>query len=365
MTHNSPDVSALVLTIGETTTQRAIDSISTQTLKPAEVVIVRDVRPWHNAMNAGAARVATPFFVLVDSDMVLDPDCFEQLRKRMRPGIAAVVAALRDPLMGSAIGVKLFRTECFKQVSVPDSIAPDTDFNQLVRARGWKTIRARRGLQMWRGEVLALGEHSPTYTPEYTYRKHLMEGRRYHYRQSLPGIRWDFAMLEGSRHPSALIAQIGLAHGIFLGSSQDLLGREELPGDRYPDLERFFAHPEETAVTGSLPPLPKTTAQVYASYFLLGRSLFEEGTPKAFERIVRALGNTRGDDAAWIAKIGLFRGLADRDYLATRPENDFRMLEEFLATKDPESPPLLRLVEPFSQSIRQWRGARKRKRQAG
>jgi glycosyltransferase involved in cell wall biosynthesis len=360
MSRESSDVSAVVLTIGEPTTQRALDSLTRQTLRPAEVVIVKDVRPIHKAINEGAARVTTPFFVQVDSDMVLDPDCIEQLRKRMRPKMGEVVGMLRDPLMGQVMGVKLYRTECFRQVSMPDSITPDTDHYQLIRARGWKGTLARRGLRTRLNEVLALGEHSPSYTPDYTYHKYLLEGRRYHYRQSHLGIRWHFAKLERSTHRSALIAQIGLAHGVFLDSSEDLLGRKDVLGDHFIDLERFFDNSLEAASAVTTRPAAKVSAELYSSYFKLGRSLFEERKPRALEEVVRALGGTRGDDAAWIAKIALFRGIIGCESESHGHKSDFAVLQEFLAMTDPESPTLLRWIGRFNQRMRRLRAEQRR-----
>jgi hypothetical protein len=360
MSQVSSDVSAVVLTIGEPTTQRALDSLTRQSLQPAEVVIVKDVRPFQKAINQGAAGVTTPFFVQVDSDMVLDPDCLEQLRKRMRPKIGEVVGLLRDPLMGRVMGIKLYRTECFRQVSMPDTITPDTDHYQLIRARGWKGTLARRGLRTQLNEVLALGEHNPSYTPEYTYNKYLLEGRRYYYRQSHLGIRWHFAKLEHSTHPSALIAQIGLAHGIFLDSSKDLLGREDVLGDHFAKLERFFDNSAEVCSTVTAPPAAKVSPELYSSYFKLGRSLYDERKPRALQEVVRALGGTRGDDAAWIAKVALYRGLIGGESEPHGDSRDFAILQEFLAMTDPEAPALLRRLGRFNQRLRQWRAQRRR-----
>ena len=359
MVRNYTDVSAILLTIGEPSMERALEAIKQQTLQPAEVIIVRDVRPVSRAINTGASRVSTPFFVQVDSDMVLDPDCIEQLRKCVRPRIGEVLGLLRDPLMGTVRGIKLYRTECFRQVSMPETIAPDTDHNKMMRAYGWKGTLARRGLRTRLNKALALGEHNPSYTPDYTYHKYLLEGRRYHYRQSHLGIRWHFAKLEESKHPSALVAQIGLAHGIFLDSSEDLLGRRELLGDHFAELEKFFAHASDTSSNNSHPAAARVSAETYSAYFELGRALFMEGNPQALEHIVKELGNTRGDDGKWIAKIGLFRGLRSQESAVGRAQSDFLVLQNFLAMTDPEVQPLLRWIGRFNQRMRRWRATRK------
>ena len=60
------DVSAVVLTIGEPTTQEVMDSIGRQSLRPCETIVDRNVSPFHKAINTGVAQVKTPFFVQVD-----------------------------------------------------------------------------------------------------------------------------------------------------------------------------------------------------------------------------------------------------------------------------------------------------------
>src|SRR5437763_598224 len=116
------DVCAVVLTLGEQTTGRALRSLEAQTLPVEEVVIVDGVRPFHRAFNDGADRVPTPFFVQVDADMVLDPACVEVLRSAMAPRIGIAVGALRDPLMGKIAGVKMFRRSCLETLPLRDTV---------------------------------------------------------------------------------------------------------------------------------------------------------------------------------------------------------------------------------------------------
>ena len=49
------DITAVLLTIGEETTQRAIDSVKKQTLPPQEIIIIENVTPFHKALNLGAS----------------------------------------------------------------------------------------------------------------------------------------------------------------------------------------------------------------------------------------------------------------------------------------------------------------------
>ena len=207
------DVTAVVLSTGEPTTQDAIDSVNQQSLPTHEVIVVRDLAPFHKALNAGAAQVQTPFFVQVDADMILDRHCVAALRRSMRPRVGIAVGRLRDALIGQIVGVKLFRTACFKDTSFEDTIAPDSDFGDDIARAGWSTDYIGQLGSSW----VTFGEHRPDYTPLYTYRKFLLEGARYRYRQKPEGFRWHFGVLEASSHPSALIAQTALTEGLFLG----------------------------------------------------------------------------------------------------------------------------------------------------
>ena len=134
------DVTAVVLSTGEHTTQEAIDRLRHQTLPLYQIVVIRDVRPFHKALNAGAARVTTPFFVQVDADMVLNSHCVASLRKGMRRNVGIAIGRLRDPLIGQVVGVKLFRRACFETARFENTISPDTDFVQDIARAGWNTI---------------------------------------------------------------------------------------------------------------------------------------------------------------------------------------------------------------------------------
>jgi hypothetical protein len=218
------DVSAVVLTVGEPGTARALESLARQTLSPARVIVVEGVSPFFRAMNQGASQVETPFFVQVDADMILDPGCLATLRAAVQPDTGVAVGELRDELVGQRVGIKLFRTECFRHTSFPDRISPDTDFIAAIRSKGWTLVRIER--RSGESRAPTIGEHRPDYTPGYTLRKYLLEGRRLRYRANPGGMRWLFGVLEASPHRMALLAQLGLAHGFFLRDTSDRLTPE-------------------------------------------------------------------------------------------------------------------------------------------
>ena len=219
-TGHGNEVSVIALTTGEATTQAAIESLDRQTAAVADIIVVRDVAPFFKAFNTGAAQVKTRFFVQLDADMILDAHCIADLRKGMQRDVGIVVGHLRDPLIGRVVGIKLFRTECFEIRDVPDSISPDTDFVAEIARAGWKTIYIGRQSTSGPDQWATYGEHRPDYSLPYTYRKYLIEGCRYHYRQTPEENPWHFAQLEVSGHPSRVAAQVGLAKDSFSNRSR-------------------------------------------------------------------------------------------------------------------------------------------------
>lgn len=327
------DVTAVVLTMGETTTRHAIDSLRRQIMRPREVIVVRGKAPFHKALNTGAAQVKTPFFVQVDADMILDPHCIAGLRGNMSRRTGIVVARLRDALMEQVVGVKLFRSKCFESEVFQNSISPDTDFVNAIARRGWETIYiGSLGADQW----ATFGEHRPTYTFTYTYHKSLREGRRYRHRRSISTLRWHLGRLELSRNPSALVAQIGLAHGIFLNADWDLHDTTHYD-ESFARLDAFLRLPQTNRgrVTSGLPPAETPPAESFRRVYRLGRDLGDAGDSQAFVQLMRHLDHTGSIDRAWILKIALCQGLLSAAAEEASIEADFRVLQDFLGMSEP------------------------------
>ncbi|HQX82184.1 MAG TPA: hypothetical protein PKW63_10525 [Vicinamibacterales bacterium] len=314
-------VSAVVLSVGEPYTQRAIDSLSRQSLPLDDIIVIEHVSPFSRAINEGAKRVRTPYFVQVDSDMILDPACVETLVAGMRPDTGIMVGELRDALLGQTVGVKLFRTECFRETGVPDSIAQDTDFVARLRARGWRThyVAAKSA------DPLALrptlGEHKPEYTESYTYRKLLVDGARIRHRAAKHGLFWQMGAMEESRHPMAVLAQVAFSHGLFQN-----LERDELrPVPRDPKCDELVAHlASETRhadIGEGLPALAREgrLGDIFKRFVTAGRSLGRHQAGATFRDVFNGLSGTRRNPRALVAKIALSHGLlmndTDRDRL--------------------------------------------------
>jgi glycosyltransferase involved in cell wall biosynthesis len=335
MSAHNDDVSAVVLTIGEATTERAIESLHRQTLAPREIVVVSNIRPFYNALNTGVAKVRTPFFIQVDADMILDPQCIEQLRQAVRPNSGIIFGHLRDALIEEVVGVKLFRTECFTTAGMLDSMSPDTDFGRKIAAAGWKTVELGKASLATEAErPTTMGEHCPSYTVPYTYAKYRLEGRRYRYRQRLSGIRWHFDRLEASKHPAALVAQIGLSQGIFIDTERDLTGSvhgaEELAA-----LEWFLRSSVKLSAKASRIPLNNASVEIFRLSYSIGCDLFRAADLDTFKLRLGSL-RTRHNDRAWIAKIGLCRGLLATTTDRKAIDDDYQVLLGFFRGGDGE-----------------------------
>ena len=324
----SSDVTAVVLTIGEATTQDAIASLGRQILPLAEIVMVRDVRPFHRALNQGAKEVKTPYFIQVDADMILDEGCVAALRSAMGKTTGVTVGHLRDPLLGSIVGIKLYRTQCVADVGFRDTISPDTQFTEDLAVAGWSTRYIGGHGTAPSRTYDTLGEHQPDYTPAYTYRKHLMEGQRYRHRNAIGGFRGHLRRLEQSVHPVAPIAQVGFARGFFRQRNFDALGLEA-GDDEFGRLASFL---DAAPMTDRMPPIPqrRPLRSAFAAWFSLGNRVFASGDGAAFRSYLRALNDNLADVPAWPLKLALCQGL-----LAPMPDEetiarDFAILEPYL-----------------------------------
>ena len=325
------DITAIILTIGEETTQRAIYSAKNQTLPPEEIIIINNITPFHRALNLGASKVKTEFFIQVDSDMILDENCLEDLRKCIVKNTGIAVGHLRDPLIGRVSSIKMFRKECFERVQFKNSISPDTDFRHDIWQHGWTTVYALRffcksNKKLWH----TFGEHRPNYTPHYTFSKYLLEGRRYRYMKDLGGLIWHLGELKNSDHSVSLIAQVAMAHGIFTVEEKDLLN-PYLKNEDFGFLERFMT----SAGSYNLNKLeilhfyifnPK---KMFKKYYKLGINLKRANAFPAFKYCMDIL-NKSHDYFSWMAKIGLCHGLFPEDYSEDTFNKEYDMLNELI-----------------------------------
>lgn len=313
------DVSAVLFTLDEPYTARAIESLRRQSLPAADLIVVGpDEAPFHRAFNAGASQVRTEYFLQLDADLVLDADCIAVLRACMADELGVVTGRLRDPLLGRIGAVRLFRTACFERTAFPDTVSPDTDFVASIYAAGWRRLDAlarRAGpAELWH----TVGEHRPDYTPLYTFAKFRLDGARYRYRRDPYTLRDVAARLRRSTHPAAVLALIALLHGVFHRDTSDQLRRYD-PDEAFECVNGLLA---AAAPDGSLPSLAgDDMPALFARFFRHGA---QNGASVPFA--LRQL----GADAAQrdlIAALGLCHGMVQP---AADPDTEFDLLRGWL-----------------------------------
>ncbi len=336
------DVTAIVLTTGEATTASAIECIRRQHEAVFDIVVVDNVHPFHKAFNQGASLVTTPYFVQVDADMLLDPDCIGTLRRAMRRDVGIAVGQLRDAMMGTVVGVKLFRKSCLDITRFPVSISPDTDFVEAIGHAGWRTVYVGREHDHGKRGSRTFGEHAPDYQPHYVFRKFLMEGQRYYHRSALGGLRWQFGQLTKSPHPYAILARTALAAGFFNTAPGDALGREASSSvdDVVAALltsRRLFGAAAPTVSKGTL-------RERFVAEWQRGRGAAERSDAHRFREALEVLERLPDDNLSLPLKLALCRGFVS----GGDPQRDFDRLEKLLhhtgqlrsssAAEEPELP---------------------------
>ncbi|MDB4906545.1 MAG: glycosyl transferase family 2 [Gemmatimonadetes bacterium] len=319
------DVGAAILTLDEESTTRAIASVEAQAPAIREIHTVRNVTPFFRAMNEAARRVQSPFLLQVDADMSLDAGCVARLRGEMTGDTALVHAALRDPLRGDIVGVKLFRRECLLSMPYADSISSDTDFVDAVQAKGWRITAIAE----------ALGEHEPDYSAQYCFRKFMLEGARYRYRGARAGLRQSIAGLATSVHPRASLALVALGHGFFQRWSRD--GLAPLVADPLADRLVSFL--------GESPALEARNDSDRATIRGTGRlrDVFREGRARgvalsndrdAFASALAILRTRPVDEAVTVEILGLAHGLLGAWSPMDRSRDSEHLLARFMALGD-------------------------------
>lgn len=326
---SAADVTAVMLTIGEPTFERARESVRRQTHPVSDVVVVENVHPFHRAFNEGAARVRTPFFVQVDADMVLDDDCVANLLSRFADGVGSVVCHLRDALYGRVEGIKMYRTACVGGGQA-DSISSDTDLHDRMAREGWSTVYALRpngrDPALWH----TFGEHGRDYTPFFAYARHVVDGRRWRYRGNAEAVRHHFHLLHRSTHPAALISHLALAHGLFLPGESDLLGVYE-PDQDFHRITALLGRdtPAAGRVPASAPRLPSVTPrQAFRRCYRRGIAVAADGTRRDVEAELGRLHATL-HPWAWLMQAAFCQGLFVDRFDPLRCEREWSMLSPF------------------------------------
>jgi hypothetical protein len=329
MRASESDVSAVVLTLGEATTPEAIRAVEAQTLPPRDIVIVESISPFHRALNDGASRVRTPFFVQVDADMILDPVSFERFRELVAQDTGMVSGFLRDALLGRVCCVKMYRTECFAAFPAPDTVANDTDFRDGILRLGWQIRRALHFDDRGRGNWHTFGEHRREYSPHYTFSKFLIEGRRVRHKRDPDALEGWLTRLRHSRHEMKTIAQIAFAHGIFLEEGGDLL-RPFAESDDWRVLERFMsARPATGSGRVALPRVGGDAKGTFRDAYRLGIELRTADDWPAFDDALRLVAE-QGARRGCVAQVGLCHGLFADAYDEEILERGYALFQDLI-----------------------------------
>jgi len=324
------DVTALVLSIGEESTARAIASVQRQVPAVAEVIVVRDISPFHRAFNHGVTRVRTPFFVQVDADMILDETCVADLRRAVADGVGIVVGHLRDPLLERTVGIKLFRTRCCTRAQLLDSVSAETDFVDTMQHQGWTIVYALKHTGGSPADWHIFGRHHPDYTPFYTFSKYVREGAKARYRKVGKALRHQCQQLSRSTHATAHLAVIGLAHGIFVETRRDI----HIPDayrDDFASLARFLADSQTDARISVRQEnlIQADLEEGFIRAYAFGAQLRRHRAGAAFMSCLRHL--QRGNEVSpWVALVGLCQGIFVDEYRSAEAVRAFATLSELL-----------------------------------
>jgi len=246
MTQKKSAVTGLVLSIGEPTTARAIESLRAQTFPCEDIVLIENVSPFHAAMNAGITRISSPLFIQCDADMIVDPDCVETLLSHFHDDVGVAIGYLEDAILGQVQAIKMFRTECFKALKFFNHISPDTNIIYQIVRNGWNFVFAERSETRFGHPRHVLGKHDPDYTPLYTFNKFKLVGARMRERGVFAEFLDAHKKLAQNTHPMAMTAIIGLCHGIFLQNEKDGLHPFKMDRD-FKLLDRYMNSTNQAA----------------------------------------------------------------------------------------------------------------------
>jgi len=244
MSRCAEDVTALVLTVGETTFEAAVEALNNQTTPPtSRVVVDNTVKTFHAAFNHGVAKVKTEFLLQCDADMILDPDCIEVLRGCMTPEVGIAAAFLEDPLLGFIQAVKLFRTESVKRRPLPPTLTTDSDRAEQLHLDREKIIFVERDRPRYGHPSHVLGSHQPPYDdPLYTFGRFHRLGRKTRLRHSYPEFQNILHALKGSRH---MMADHAIA-ALCIGCVADRLEGPHEPFHGNAEYETYIAFANES-----------------------------------------------------------------------------------------------------------------------
>ncbi len=328
------DITAVVLSVGERTTERAIRSVRRQSVEAKELLVIRDITPYYRAMNHAASRVKTDYFVVVDADMVLDKNCVEQLRENMLDGVGIAMGALRDPLMGTENGIKMYNKKCFEKARFKNTVSSDTDFFDDICKHGWKVKRISESTDddRFKRNIHTFGDHLPEYDEVYVFRRYFLLGRRYHYRNDPQNLKKRLFRLAEVNHEYSAVAQIALAHGIFSNDNGDMLNPLlYIANEDFRTLKKFIKSNKEGSMHGMSIETKGSmnTEELFRFYYKLAIEFKAPGTFGRFNEYMKRVDEIHNAEA-WIAKIGLAEGIFSGSFCEDEVKQKFNHLMKLM-----------------------------------
>ncbi len=173
----SNEITAVVLTVGENRfVDQCIQSIRMQTLPPIDIKIIKNITPFSKASQKGLESVNTPFYVSVDEDMILNPNCFERLYyyTALDEKCGETVLRLKDPILGRLWGIHMYRVDAVRPIGfhpLTGEKGCERQMNAFLRKNGFRSKHI---------DLLA-GLHHPVYTPKDAFWKYRFIGEKYIY----------------------------------------------------------------------------------------------------------------------------------------------------------------------------------------
>lgn len=144
-------------------------SVESQNLKACQIEIVGDVMPISLACQQGLDRVKTPYFIIVDSDILLRPACFELLYVTIasKPNCGMATAKVEDPKRGIIDGIHIYKTEAVRPIGFHPFLqdaSPDLFMKRRLCEEGHLWLHC--------GNNLVEASRHPEWLPEELYWKH-------------------------------------------------------------------------------------------------------------------------------------------------------------------------------------------------
>lgn len=205
------DLECMIMTCGEATYQKCLDSVKRQTLQPKRIVTIENYYPINESINKRHEEMTHPFSVKVDADMVLYEECFDALYTALKNASDehyAVTGMLLDPFIGSMGAVHMERSELVKHITVSDEIGCDRLIREEMKKRGYKILELQD----------IVGEHWCDWSPEAIFKRHVRVGQKHFYFRDKHHEDWIRNI--GGRwinddNASAFLALLGYCYGIL------------------------------------------------------------------------------------------------------------------------------------------------------